>query len=183
VTRRVGDPTPTPATSGSRRGTDEVPHRRQVHLLHTMAAQRPDRAVSLTRCVLWKSGAPGARHHRVPSVTHSKRRCAMILIVVKYRVKPEAVDTFLDEVAAFTAATRAEPGNLWFEWSRNVERDDEFVLSEAFKAGAGEAHVNSDHFRARLATRKPRLHETPQNIRCVVGGEGWDRMGELAIDE
>ncbi|HIY41831.1 MAG TPA: antibiotic biosynthesis monooxygenase [Candidatus Nocardiopsis merdipullorum] len=107
----------------------------------------------------------------------------MILIVVKYRVKPEAVDTFLDEVAAFTAATRAEPGNLWFEWSRSVERDDEFVLIEAFKDGAGEAHVNSDHFKAGLATMKPLLAETPQIISRVVEGEGWDRMGELAIDE
>ena len=67
----------------------------------------------------------------------------MILIVVKYRVKPEAKDTFLDAVADFTAATRAEPGNLWFEWSRSVERDDEFVLVEAFQDGTGEAHVNS----------------------------------------
>ena len=47
----------------------------------------------------------------------------MILIVVKYRVRPEAVDRFLDEVADFTAATRAEPGNLWFEWSRSVDRE------------------------------------------------------------
>lgn len=106
----------------------------------------------------------------------------MILIVVKYRVKPEAVDTFLDEVAAFTAATRAEPGNLWFEWSRSVERDDEFVLVEAFQDGAGEAHVNSDHFRAGLESIKPLLAETPLIVSRQVEGEGWDRMGELQID-
>ncbi|GHC90921.1 antibiotic biosynthesis monooxygenase [Nocardiopsis terrae] len=107
----------------------------------------------------------------------------MILIVVKYRVKPEAVDGFLDEVADFTAATRAEPGNLWFEWSRSVERDDEFVLVEAFRDGAGEAHVNSDHFRAGLASMKPLLKETPLIVSRVVEGEGWDRMGELTVDE
>lgn len=107
----------------------------------------------------------------------------MILIVVKYRVKPEAVDSFLDEVADFTAATRAEPGNLWFEWSRSVERDDEFVLVEAFKDGAGEAHVSSDHFKAGLASMKPLLKETPLIVSRAVDGEGWDRMGELTIDE
>lgn len=107
----------------------------------------------------------------------------MILIVVKYRVKPEAKDTFLDAVADFTAATRAEPGNLWFEWSRSVERDDEFVLVEAFKDDAGEAHVKSDHFAAGLAAMKPLLAETPQIVSRVVEGEGWDRMGELTIDE
>ena len=106
----------------------------------------------------------------------------MILIVVKYRVKPEAKDTFLDAVADFTDATRAEPGNLWFEWSRSVERDDEFVLVEAFKDGAGEAHVNSDHFRAGLEAMKPLLAETPLIVSRQVEGEGWDRMGELQID-
>ena len=106
----------------------------------------------------------------------------MILIVVKYRVKPEAKDTFLDAVADFTAATRAEPGNLWFDWSRSVERDDEFVLVEAFQDGAGEAHVNSDHFRAGLETMKPLLAETPLIVSRQVEGEGWDRMGELQID-
>ena len=106
----------------------------------------------------------------------------MILIVVKYRVKPEAKDTCLDAVADFTDATRAEPGNLWFEWSRSVERDDEFVLVEAFKDGAGEAHVNSDHFRAGLEAMKPLLAETPLIVSRQVEGEGWDRMGELQID-
>ncbi|WP_017609163.1 putative quinol monooxygenase [Nocardiopsis xinjiangensis] len=106
----------------------------------------------------------------------------MILIVVKYRVKPEAKDTFLDAVADFTAATRAEPGNLWFEWSRSVERDDEFVLVEAFQDGTGEAHVNSDHFRAGLETMKPLLAETPLIVSRQVEGEGWERMGELQID-
>ncbi|MFE1165865.1 putative quinol monooxygenase [Nocardiopsis sp. NPDC058789] len=107
----------------------------------------------------------------------------MILIVVKFRTRPEAVNGFLDAVADFTAATRAEPGNLWFEWSRSVERDDEFVLVEAFKDGAAEAHVNSDHFRAGLASMKPLLKETPLIVSRVVDGEGWDRMGELTIDE
>ncbi|AFR07063.1 putative quinol monooxygenase [Nocardiopsis alba] len=106
----------------------------------------------------------------------------MILIVVKFRVKPEVGDGFLDSVADFTAATRAEPGNLWFEWSRSVERENEFVLIEAFKDDAAEAHVNSDHFRDGLAAMKPLLTETPLIVSRLVEGEGWDRMGELTID-
>ncbi|MEC3893869.1 MULTISPECIES: putative quinol monooxygenase [Nocardiopsis] len=106
----------------------------------------------------------------------------MILIVVKFRVKPEVGDGFLDAVADFTAATRAEPGNLWFEWSRSVERENEFVLIEAFKDDAAEAHVNSDHFRDGLAAMKPLLTETPLIVSRLVEGEGWDRMGELTID-
>ncbi|WP_047871449.1 putative quinol monooxygenase [Nocardiopsis sp. RV163] len=106
----------------------------------------------------------------------------MILIVVKFRVRPEVGDGFLDAVADFTAATRAEPGNLWFEWSRSVERENEFVLVEAFKDGAAGAHVDSDHFRDGLAAMKPLLTETPLIVSRAVEGEGWDRMGELTID-
>jgi quinol monooxygenase YgiN len=42
----------------------------------------------------------------------------------------------------FTEATRAEPGNLWFEWSRSLDDPMEYVLVEAFRDGdAGAAHV------------------------------------------
>ena len=64
----------------------------------------------------------------------------MILIVVKFQTKPEWSERWLDLVADFTAATRAEPGNLWFDWSRSVDDPNEFVLVEAFEDdGAGAA--------------------------------------------
>lgn len=106
----------------------------------------------------------------------------MIFIVVKYKVKPEFVDSFIELTRPFTEATRAEEGNLWFEWSRSVEADDEFVLVEAFKDGAGEAHVTSDHFAAGLEAMRPALAETPRIVSRQVEGEGWDRMGELQVD-
>ncbi len=45
----------------------------------------------------------------------------MIFITVKFKVRPEYTDGWLDLVDDFTQATRAEPGNLWFEWSRSVD--------------------------------------------------------------
>ncbi len=45
----------------------------------------------------------------------------MIFITVKWPVKPEHADQWLDLVKDFTEATRAEPGNLWFDWSRSVD--------------------------------------------------------------
>ncbi|WP_309081464.1 putative quinol monooxygenase [Zhihengliuella sp.] len=106
----------------------------------------------------------------------------MIFIVVKYKVKPEEAETFIEKNRAFTEATRAEPGNLWFEWSRSVEDPHEFVLVEAFKDDAGEAHVTSDHFKQGLETMRPLLAETPRIVSRLIEGEGWDTMGELRVD-
>ena len=71
----------------------------------------------------------------------------MILINVKFKVRPEYVETFRDEAAEFTNATRAEPGCLFYEWYRSTDRPDEYVLVEGFQDDAAEAHVNSEHFK------------------------------------
>lgn len=106
----------------------------------------------------------------------------MILIVVKYRTKPEFTDQWPEIVDAFTEATRAEPGNIFFEWSMSLETDDEWVLVEAFQDDAAEAHVSSDHFAKGLEAMRPALAETPRIISRTVEGTGWDEMGELTID-
>ncbi|AUG80434.1 Antibiotic biosynthesis monooxygenase [Kitasatospora sp. MMS16-BH015] len=107
----------------------------------------------------------------------------MIFIVVKFQVKAEHVEEWPERVAAFTEATRAEAGNLWFEWSRSLEEQDTYVLVEAFRDGAGEAHVNSDHFRAGLAAMQPLLRRTPEIVSTTIeGATGWSAMGELVVD-
>ncbi|GAB2895119.1 putative quinol monooxygenase [Neomicrococcus lactis] len=106
----------------------------------------------------------------------------MIFIVVKFKTRPEYTEKFMDVVADFTAATRAEPGNKWFEWSRSLEETDTYVLVEAFEDDAAGAHVNSDHFKQAMIDMKPALVETPQIISHTIDGSGWDRMGELQID-
>ncbi|MFJ4208878.1 putative quinol monooxygenase [Paenarthrobacter sp. NPDC089675] len=106
----------------------------------------------------------------------------MIFIVVKFKVKPEWSERWLDLVADFTEATRQEPGNLWFDWSRSVDNPNEFVLVEAFKDAAAEAHVNSAHFKKAMADMPQALAETPQIISRQIEGSGWDRMGELTVE-
>ncbi|GAA1038806.1 putative quinol monooxygenase [Streptomyces murinus] len=106
----------------------------------------------------------------------------MIFIVVKFPVKPEHTEAWPQHVEAFTRATRAEPGNLWFEWSRSLEDPDTYVLVEAFRDGTGEAHVNSDHFRAGLEAMRPLLRRTPDIVSTTIeGANGWNAMGELSI--
>jgi quinol monooxygenase YgiN len=105
----------------------------------------------------------------------------MIFIVVKYVVKPESVEQWPEIVREFTEATRAEPGNLWFEWSHSLQDPHEFVLVEAFAEDAAAAHVNSAHFAEGLEAMRPHLVATPRIISRTVEGEGWDEMGELQI--
>ena len=105
----------------------------------------------------------------------------MIFITVKFKVRPDHTDGWLDLVDDFTQATRKEPGNLWFEWSRSVDDPSEFVLVEAFKDDAAEAHVKSDHFIKAMQVMRPALVETPRIVNFVVPGEDWSRMGELEI--
>ena len=106
----------------------------------------------------------------------------MILIVVKFRTKPEYTEQWPEIVEEFTRATLAEPGNIFFEWSMSLDTDDEWVLVEAFQDDAAEAHVSSDHFAAGLEAMRPALAETPRIISRQVEGTGWGEMGELKID-
>lgn len=106
----------------------------------------------------------------------------MIFIVVKFTVKPEWSDRWIDLTRDFTEATRREPGNLWFDWSRSVEDPDRFILIEAFQDDAAEAHVNSDHFSQAMKDMPQALVETPEIISERIAAEGWGRMGELTVE-
>ncbi|WP_336716609.1 putative quinol monooxygenase [Arthrobacter sp. USHLN218] len=105
----------------------------------------------------------------------------MIFIVVKFNVKPDWSDRWLDLTREFTEATRREPGNLWFDWSRSVDNPNEFVLVEAFQDDAASAHVNSEHFKQAMKEMPEALAETPKIISRQIEGSDWDRMGELTV--
>ena len=104
----------------------------------------------------------------------------MIFIAVKFTVRSEVAEQWLSQVASFTEATRQEPGNIFFEWSRSVERPNQFVLLEAFKdREAGQAHVNSDHFKAAMELMPDLVSSTPEIIHVEAPMEGWAAMAEV----
>ncbi|MGE3540680.1 MAG: putative quinol monooxygenase [Candidatus Tectimicrobiota bacterium] len=104
----------------------------------------------------------------------------MIFIAVKFTIRSEVAEQWLARVAAFTAATRAEPGNLFFEWSRSVDVPHQFVLLEAFRdRAAGEAHVQSAHFQTAMAWMPEAIAARPEIIHVETSGEGWSTMAEL----
>ena len=105
----------------------------------------------------------------------------MYFIVVKFDVKPEYVDGWIDRVTPFTEATRQEPGNLWFEWSRSVDDPNVYVLVEAFKDDAAEAHVTAPHFKQAQADLPQYLVRTPDIVNFQVPGDEWSALGEMEV--
>jgi quinol monooxygenase YgiN len=105
----------------------------------------------------------------------------MIFIVVRWKVRPERADKWLSIVDPFTQATRAEPGNLFFDWSRSVDDPNVFVLVEAFRDGdAGAAHVQSDHFKAAQRDLPAALADPPEIINVEIPDKsGWDELAEI----
>lgn len=105
----------------------------------------------------------------------------MIFICVKWKIKPEHADQWIELSKDFTESTRAEPGNLFYDWSRSVQDPNEFVLIEAFKEDAAEAHVTSAHFRKAQADLPQYLQETPKIRNIVMPGDHWDSLGEFEV--
>jgi quinol monooxygenase YgiN len=104
----------------------------------------------------------------------------MIFIVVRHRVRLEHADDFPRLVESFTAASRAEPGTISFEWSRSTGDPAVYFLVEAFRdAAAGEAHVSSGHFKTAIAQMPGLLAEPPEIVYADVPAGGWSRMAEL----
>lgn len=104
----------------------------------------------------------------------------MIFIVVKFTIRPEYSGHWIDAVSEFTEATRAEPGNLFFEWSKSLERDHQYVLVEGFAGQeAGKEHVNSDHFKRAMSWMPDYIATTPEIINAEIPNDGWGAMGEL----
>ena len=107
----------------------------------------------------------------------------MIFITAKFRVKAEDADRWHEISRSFTEATRSEPGNLWFDWSRSLDDPTEYVLVEAFADDdAGAAHVQSDHFRAAQRDLPAHLEETPRIVNFSVPGTDWAELGEMKIE-
>lgn len=108
----------------------------------------------------------------------------MIFITAKFEVRAEDADRWPQIAAEFTAATRKEPGCLWFDWSRSLDNPAEYVLVEAFADGeAGGAHVNSEHFKEAQRTLPPHLARTPKIVNFTIPQDDWSLLGEMAVPD
>lgn len=103
----------------------------------------------------------------------------MIFIVVKFTVHADKADEWPALVDEYTQAVRDEPGNIFFEWSRSLDSPNDYVLVEAFQDGAGEAHVNTDHFKKAMAWMPDVVATTPGIVYTEPPGDGWGEMAEI----
>ena len=105
----------------------------------------------------------------------------MILIVVKFPVRPERADEWATLAGEYARAVREEEGNLFFEWSRSLDEPDTFVCVEGFRdSDAGASHVGTDAFK-RFVDVAPDLVAAQPQIIYVDAPDvaGWGPMGEI----
>ena len=103
----------------------------------------------------------------------------MILIVLKIQIRADRRDVWLERIAKYTTAVRDEPGNLSFDVYESVEAPNEFSIVEGFASKeAGDAHVQTDHFKDFLVWFPTVIGTAPQIINTEISG-GWSRMREF----
>ncbi|WNV86862.1 putative quinol monooxygenase [Umezawaea sp. Da 62-37] len=105
----------------------------------------------------------------------------MLVITIRFKVRPEWCDRWMGMVEEFTRETRAEQGNLWFHWARDVDDPTVFVLLEGHQESSVEEHLRSPLI-PRIQREWPQaLVETPRLIKAVVPGTEWAPMDLLPV--
>jgi quinol monooxygenase YgiN len=104
----------------------------------------------------------------------------VILIVLKIQIRPDRRDVWLERIAKYTAAVREEPGNMSFDVYESVEVRNEFSIVEGFASKeAGDAHVQTDHFKDFLVWFPNVIGGAPLIINTEVQND-FAPMGEFS---
>lgn len=105
----------------------------------------------------------------------------MILIIVKMPIRPEKTDEWLALADSYTKAVQAEEGNHFFQFSRSLDDENEYVCIEGFADGAaGQAHMATEHVAHFMGTAPDYVSAQPKII--YVDAEevtGFVDMGEI----
>jgi quinol monooxygenase YgiN len=105
----------------------------------------------------------------------------VILIVVKFPVRPERSTEWESVAADYARAVNAEEGSLFFEWSRGLDDPDTFVCVEGFRdSDAGASHVGTQAFKDFVEAAPDLVAAQPQIIYVDAPEvDGWGPMGEI----
>jgi quinol monooxygenase YgiN len=105
----------------------------------------------------------------------------MILIVVKFSIRPDRRDDWLAGIKRYSEAVRLEPSRPEFECFESIERPNQFAVVEGFVSReASDGHVQTDHVKEFFAWVPGVIAGAPSIINVEVPGDGWSAMSELA---
>ena len=103
----------------------------------------------------------------------------MILVVVKQPVAPSTPTTSPSLVDEFTRATRAEAGNISFDWCRSADDPNLWILIEVFRdRESGDAHVQTPHFKTAMEQMPRFSAAAPEIINVEVPADSWSAVSE-----
>jgi quinol monooxygenase YgiN len=104
----------------------------------------------------------------------------MILINIKIPVRPEKTDEWLALADSYAKAVNAEEGCLFFQFSRSLTDENEYVCIEGFRdADAGAAHVKHDYVKDFFEKTPYLVSAQPQIIYIDTPHDGFGPMGEI----
>ena len=105
----------------------------------------------------------------------------MILINLKIQIRTDRRDEWLDRITRYMKAVREEPGCRSFDVYESLDTPNEFAIVEGFASKkAGEAHVQTDHFKDFLVWFPTVIGSAPMIINTEVPGEGFAPMNEFS---
>ena len=106
----------------------------------------------------------------------------MQVVVIRFPVREEWVDRWLDVVDEFTRATRAEDSNLWFWWARSVDEPGVFFLLEGHREEGVEQHLKSPLIPKIQREWPAALVETPRVLMTTMPGNDWRELALLPVE-
>jgi quinol monooxygenase YgiN len=108
----------------------------------------------------------------------------MILITVKFPIRPDRMEQWRELSAFYADAVNAEPGCVFFEFSQSVADPGTFVCIEGFRdAAAGKEHMQQAHVARFMADMPGIVAAQPQIIYVEADGvTDFAPMGEIQPD-
>ena len=104
----------------------------------------------------------------------------MILINLKIQIRADRREEWLDRITSYTKACRDEPGCKSFDVYESIDAPNQFSIIEAFaNKEAGEAHVQTDHFKDFLVWFPTVIGTAPLILNTEVAND-FAPMGEFS---
>ena len=99
----------------------------------------------------------------------------MFVVHGTFPIKPDALAEFRPAVLQLQAATRAESGNISYEWSESVETPGTFYSIETWDSRESlDQHMTTDHVKAAVANLPGWLAGAPALV-------GYETAEEIAL--